>query len=376
MAIENKIFSGTVGNEYKGYIKFDKDMVSIFDTTAKTASDKASTTNLLVYVLNDLNYALENNPELKELTIEIEMEDVKKALYYNPLTRKTSYTGTTKDRQTKIDKAMKLIEDLKKVSGVYVFRRKDIQFIPVYSIIQVSTEDMNAPVVMKLNSDFINYFNEVRNRDGVNGTYGKLYFDIMLALSTYYQKIVYAYIAGELEKYDSTNWTNVISLIKHMGVKHRDLKQRVEEAIIAINKVVEYKREKYQLFIPKYKVEWKHLDPNVTTGPNAKLLQFKFSIDFEDVKANKDKYKKKESYEQIICDFTNYEPLRESLRQWISKGKEANELPSMKSFKTQLENLREGVGEDEAILDIIEQAEIYGNYRSLGYKKEVAEHRI
>ena len=366
MAIENKIFSGTVGNEYKGYIKFDKDMVSIFDTTAKTASDKASTTNLLVYVLNDLNYALENNPELKGLTIEIEMEDVKKALYYNPLTRKTSYTGTTKDRQTKIDKAMKLIEDLKKVSGVYVFRRKDIQFIPVYSIIQVSTEDMNAPVVMKLNSDFINYFNEVRNRDGVNGTYGKLYFDIMLALSTYYQKIVYAYIAGELEKYDSTNWTNVISLIKHMGVKHRDLKQRVEEAIIAINKVVEYKREKYQLFIPKYKVEWKHLDPNVTTGPNAKLLQFKFSIDFEDVKANKNKYDKKASYEQIICEFTNDEELREALREFIKDSIQAENYISVESFKTQLNSLSDL--DKGQLMEYIRELILVGNHRSFGYK--------
>ena len=40
MAIENKIFSGVVDNEYSGYIKFDRDMIGIFETTAKTEKRK------------------------------------------------------------------------------------------------------------------------------------------------------------------------------------------------------------------------------------------------------------------------------------------------------------------------------------------------
>lgn len=335
MGFNYEIASGKKDGKYKGYIKFDKDMINIFHSTAKSDKDKVGTTNLLVYVLNEINSKLNNNEDVENMVIEIDRQEIEEAIYRNPLTGKKKYDGNKNMKENKIKKAKELIDVLKEVSGVYVAVVNKITFVPFYSLISASTVDDTEPVTMKINPEFIDYFNKVRNRDGINETYGKLYFDIMLSLSTYNQKIIYAYLSSytaQFEKHHHTNPTNIDALNKYIGnYKGTEFKDRVQDALDAINKVIKYKREKYNLFIPIYKVEWKQEDNNKKSGPTSRTTQFRFVIDEDDYKENK--YKLTSIYD--IANSVYDEDLASELCQFLDNLRENNKsLPNKQSFDT------------------------------------------
>ena len=389
-------------NKENGFLKMDEKMISIFNIRPipgkKVARrDRGEEVNLFVFICSELGKAIceakDNGEDLTHFTLEVPYKQIHQVLFERPVSGEV----------VTVKKLMDVVEKINSLEGVTMMtyqdpksKEKNIIYdkMQIYSRIQIEGQAKHydkAIFKVKLCEDFINYYKEVlsRRRD-----YFKLELDIMFSLTTKNSKIVYAYLSryhDQMNKHWSTNPTGIDKLMFYLDntaysngdewvfkMNAEQLKNIVENALKDINEVIIMKRKKYGVDIPIYDKEWIKVDPNAVRGPKTRIKEVRFFYVDEGKKIdlNRLKYNKENSYEQIICDFTNYEPLRESLRQWISKGKEANELPSMKSFKTQLENLREGAGEDEAILDIIEQAEIYGNYRSLGYKKEVAEHRI
>ena len=340
MPFNNEILSGKRNGKYQGYIKFDKNMMNLFYSTAETEKDKVGTTNLLVYVLNEINFKLNNREDEENMIIYIDRKDIEEAIYRDPLKGKKKHDKDNNTKQAKIDKAKKLIDVLKDVSGVYVALVNQIRFVPFYSLITVSLEDETEPVSMEINPKFIEYFQTVRNRDGINETYGKLYFDIMLSLSTYNQKIVYAYLASytaQFEQHHHTNWTNINVLSKYIGdYKGVQFKDRIQEALNAINKLIKYKREKYKLFIPTYKVEWQQVDDSKKSGPTAKTTQFRFIVDEDDYKENK--YRLTNIYD--IANNVQNESLAQILCQFLDNlNKLGKDLPNKKSFETQVNKL-------------------------------------
>lgn len=337
MGFNYEIASGKKDGKYQGYIKFDKDMINIFHSTAKSDKDKVGTTNLLVYVLNEINSKLNNNEDVENMVIEIDRKEIEEAIYRNPLTGKKKYDRGKNAKENKIKKARELIDVLKEISGVYVAVVNKITFVPFYSLISASTVDDTEPVIMEINPKFIEYFKTVRNRDGINETYGKLYFDIMLSLSTYNQKIVYAYLSSytaQLEQYHHTNWTNIDALSKYIGSAddtNSNFKKRVEDALAKINEISKYKREKYNLFIPTYKVEWKQEDNNKKSGPTSRTTQFRFVIDEDDYKENK--YRLTSLYD--IANSVYDKDLACELCQFLDNLKERDMcFPNKQSFNT------------------------------------------
>lgn len=388
-------------NKENGFLKMDEKMISIFNIRPipgkKIARrDRGEEVNLFIFICSELGKAIckakEKKQDLNRFTLEVPYKQIHQVLFERPLSGEV----------VTVKKLMDVVEKINSLEGVTMMtyqdpksKEKNIIYdkMQIYSRIQIEGQAKHydkAIFKVKLCEDFINYYKEVLSR---RNDFFKLELDIMFSLTTKNSKIVYAYLSryhDQMNKHWSTNPTGIDKLMFYLDntaysngdewvfkMNAEQLKNIVENALKEINEVIMMKREKYGVYIPVYDKEWIKVDPNATKGPKTRIKEFRFFYvdEGQKIDLNRLHYKKENSYEQIICDFTNYEPLRNALRQWILKGKEANELPSMKSFKTQLENLREGVGEDEAILDIINHTGAYG-YRSFGYKKEVAEQRI
>lgn len=211
----------------------------------------------------------------------------------------------------------------------------------------------------------------------------------MFSLTTKNSKIVYAYLSryhDQMNKHWSTNETNIEDLMYYLDNKKvvqndewvykmtpTQLKDIISNALDDINKVIMMKREKYEVYIPIYDIEYFQLDPNATRGPKTKITKFRFYYvdEGQKIDVNRLKYVKEESYESIICNTFEDEEIRNMLREFVTQGSEAEELSNLKSFKTQVENLKE-LSKDE-ILERVSTSILNKDYRSLGYNKQVTE---
>ena len=362
-----------------GYIRMSEEMLVVFNPleNASTARrDRGDEINILMHVLNYLNIALNNNPNLTDVVIRVTHQQFAEMLKNKPI---------TEDKIT-LNNIFEVIEKINAISGCMIFGSERIGEYKIYSAIEiVDWTPQNAVYEITLGHKFIEYYKNLRLAEK---DYFKLYLDVMLSLSTRNNKIVYAYLCRYNSQMNnpqasySTNETKVNKLKFYLDkrrtrksngdweykMQNQKVVQIVENALEEINKIIAIKREKYNKYFPLYKVEW----IKEGAGKTSPITKFRFSIDLEDKKeylANAPEQKL--SYESIICNTFEDEEIRNILREFVTQGSEAEELPSLKSFKTQVENIKELSKEE--IIERVSTSILDKDYRSLGYNKEVAE---
>ena len=375
------------------FLKMDKNMITIFNINeGASRKSRGEEVNLFVYICSELGKALTqaatNGEDLEKFTLELPYREIHEVLFNRPLLNKT----------VRVDNLMEVVKKINNLEGVTMIlyedpksKQKSILYdrMQIYSRIQIEGQAKhydNAIFKVKLTEDFIEYYKQVLSK---KSDYFKLELDIMFSLTTKNSKIVYAYLSryhDQMNKHWSTNETNIEDLMYYLDNKKvvendkwvykmstEQLKKIIANALDDINKAVMLKREKYEIYIPIYNIEYFQLDPNATRGPKTKITKFRFYYvdEGQKIDVNRLKYVKEESYESIICNTFEDEPTRNILREFVTKGSEAEELPSLKSFKTQVENLKE-LSKDE-ILERVSTSILNKDYRSLDYNKQVAE---
>lgn len=374
------------------FLKMDKNMITIFNINeGASRKSRGEEVNLFIYICSELGKALteaiKNGEDSGRFTLELPYREIHEVLFNRPLLEKT----------VTVENLMEVVKKINNLEGVTMMlyqdpegKQKNILYdrMQIYSRIQIEGQAKHydqAVFKVKLTEDFIKYYSAVLSK---RTDYFKLELDIMFSLTTKNSKIVYAYLSryhDQMNKHWSTNETNIEDLMYYLDNKKvvqndewvykmsvEQLKKIISNALDDINRVVMLKREKYGVYIPIYSIEYFQLDPNATRGPKTKITKFRFYYvdEGQKIDVNRLKYVKEESYESIICNTFEDEEIRNMLREFVTKGAEAEELPSLKSFKTQVENIKEAnLSKDE----ILERVSTSKDYRSLGYKEEVAE---
>lgn len=372
------------------FLKMDKNMITIFNINEDASrKSRGEEVNLFIYICSELGKALtesiKNGEDLEKFTLELPYREIHEVLFNRPLLNKT----------VRVENLMEVVKKINNLEGVSMMLYQDPKSkerkilydrMQIYSRIQIEGQAKHydqAVFKVKLTEDFIKYYSAVLSK---KKDYFKLELDIMFSLTTKNSKIVYAYLSryhDQMNKHWSTNETNIEDLMYYLDNKKvvqndewvykmstEQLKKIITNALDDINKVVMLKREKYGVYIPIYDIEYFQLDPNATRGPKTKITKFRFYYvdEGQKIDVNRLKYVKEESYESIICNAFEDEEIRNMLREFVTQGAEAEELPSLKSFKTQVENLKELSKEE-----IIERVSTSKDYRSLGYNKQVTE---
>ena len=377
------------------FLKMDENMITIFNINeGASRKSRGEEVNLFIYICSELGKALTqaatNGEDLERFTLELPYREIHQVLFHRPLLEKT----------VTVENLMNVVEKINNLEGVSMLVQQDPKSkqrkilydrMQIYSRIQIEGQAKHydqAVFKVKLTEDFIKYYSAVLSK---RTDYFKLELDIMFSLTTKNSKIVYAYLSryhDQMNKHWSTNPTSIDKLMYYLDNKRysngsewvfkmnaEQLKNIVTNALEDINKVIMMKREKYEVYIPVYEVEWIKVDPNATRGPKTRIKEFRFFYvdEGQKIDVNRLKYVKEESYESIICNTFEDEEIRNILREFVTQGAEAEELPSLKSFKTQVENLKELSKEE-----IIERVSTSKDYRSLGYSKNLKanpEHR-
>lgn len=372
------------------FLKMDKNMITIFNINEDASrKSRGEEVNLFIYICSELGKALtesiKNGEDLEKFTLELPYREIHEVLFNRPLLNKT----------VRVENLMEVVKKINNLEGVSMMLYQDPKSkerkilydrMQIYSRIQIEGQAKHydqAVFKVKLTEDFIKYYSAVLSK---KKDYFKLELDIMFSLTTKNSKIVYAYLSryhDQMNKHWSTNETNIEDLMYYLDNKKvvqndewvykmstEQLKKIITNALDDINRVVMLKREKYGVYIPIYDIEYFQLDPNATRGPKTKITKFRFYYvdEGQKIDVNRLKYVKEESYESIICNTFEDEEIRNMLREFVTQGAEAEELPSLKSFKTQVENLKELSKEE-----IIERVSTSKDYRSLGYNKQVTE---
>lgn len=375
------------------FLKMDKNMITIFNINeGASRKSRGEEVNLFIYICSELGKALtesiKNGEDLERFTLELPYREIHEVLFNRPLLNKT----------VRVENLMEVVKKINNLEGVTMMLYQDPKSkqrkilydrMQIYSRIQIEGQAKHydqAVFKVKLTEDFIKYYSAVLSK---RTDYFKLELDIMFSLTTKNSKIVYAYLSryhDQMNKHWSTNETNIEDLMYYLDNKKvvqndewvykmtpTQLKDIISNALDDINKVIMMKREKYEVYIPIYDIEYFQLDPNATRGPKTKITKFRFYYvdEGQKIDVNRLKYVKEESYESIICNTFEDEEIRNMLREFVTQGSEAEELPNLKSFKTQVENLKE-LSKDE-ILERVSTSILNKDYRSLGYNKQVTE---
>lgn len=372
------------------FLKMDKNMITIFNINeGASRKSRGEEVNLFIYICSELGKALTqaatNGEDLERFTLELPYREIHEVLFNRPLLNKT----------VRVENLMEVVKKINNLEGVSMMLYQDPKSkqrkilydrMQIYSRIQIEGQAKHydqAVFKVKLTEDFIKYYSAVLSK---RTDYFKLELDIMFSLTTKNSKIVYAYLSryhDQMNKHWSTNETNIEDLMYYLDNKKvvqndewvykmtpTQLKDIISNALDDINRVVMLKREKYEIYIPIYDIEYFQLDPNATRGPKTKITKFRFYYvdEGQKIDVNRLKYVKEESYESIICNAFEDEEIRNMLREFVTQGSEAEELPNLKSFKTQVENIKEAnLSKDE----IIERVSTSKDYKSLGYSKNL-----
>ena len=374
------------------FLKMDENMITIFnikqDASRKSRGEEV---NLFVFICSELSKAIaaakEHKEDLTRFILEVPYSEIHQILFNRPVSGETVTVKNLMDVVNKIHNlegvTMMIYQDAKS-------KEKSILYdhMQIYSRIQIEGQAKHydkAVFKVKLTEDFIEYYKEVfsRRRD-----YFKLELDIAFSLTTKNSKIVYAYLSryhDQMNKHSSTNKTGIASKDGIMfyldDKKYQDdngewvykmsidqLKKIISNALKDINEVIKMKREKYGIDIPTYDIEYFQLDPKATRGPKTRINHFRFFYvdEGKKVDVNRLHYKKKDSYEEVICEFSNDEDIREMLRDFIKDSIEAENYISVESFKTQLNSLSDL--DKGQLMEYIRELILVGNHRSFGYK--------
>ena len=347
MTIQNEIYSGSE----KGYIRWNKDMLTILPRTVNLVDDNGINSagmNLMCYILDDLTKKIDKDLTISKYIINLTKDDLIDIVYNDPLRGKEKRAATKGKKELKV---REMLEILASMGLIQLVTGNKIGMLSMYSSIFVDTSRSDTLMTIKLNPDFIEYYKEVKNGKYV---YSPLYLDIMFSLSTYYQKMTYAYLCAyhySMEEYGNSKPTSIDKLkpyyetanaiitraiLDKKPIPTKNLVRIVEDARDKINETIEYKREKYGVFIPKYKVKWIKKDPNATSGPNSRITHFKFSIDMADKKLNKDKYttEDKLTLKQVIDNFTQDQDILDALYAYCDEF-----TVGAKALQTMLDNI-------------------------------------
>lgn len=382
-------------NKENEFLKMDKNMITIFNIAPipgkKVARrDRGEEVNLFVFICSELGKAIaeakKHKEDLTRFILEVPYKEIHQVLFSRPVSGEI----------VTVKKLLDIVEKINSLEGVTKMiyqdpksKKKSILYdkMQIYSRIQIEGQAKHydkAVFKVELDHNFIEYYKEVLSR---RTDYFKLELDIMFSLTTKNSKIVYAYLSRYHDQMNkpksghSTNPTGIDKLMFYLDntrysngsewvfkMNAEQLKNIVENALKEINEVIMMKREKYGVHIPIYDKQWIKVDENATRGPKTRIKEVRFFYvdEGKEIDLNRLHYKKKDSYESIINNFTNDEELREALREFIKDSIEAEDYISVESFKTQLNNIKH-LDKDE-IIDRLDNAIMVCNHTTFGYR--------
>lgn len=379
------------------YIKWNVPMISIFNPyeegtkVAAAKRDRGDEINILLHIVNALQYELNLNPDITQYTIAISYSEFSNMLKWQPI----------QDNKLKFADIREVIEKVNSISNILQMRtdkRNPMTSLYIYSKIDViNWEGKDAVFNIKLNPDFIEYYKGVKF---AKDHYFKLTLDVMLSLNTRGAKIVYAYLSAYYNQmsenkhnggYYETNKTRLEELMMYLDTKRRidkegkmifkmtpkQVVQNVNRALEQINKLTEEKSAKYNEYYPKYKVTWYREDGSIYNeeeckkGKDAKIVSFRFGIDMQYEKANRNKYKTK-SNEPTVAQIINNSPFTQQVKDlifsWYKKqNDEEKACISKQELQQSIDNLT-NYEELEQVYHINEA--ISNNYRVIGRNTE------
>ena len=309
------------------YVKHDNNMLMVYyrkNLGGNGTKDRGDIVNVFTYMLNALSCELNENPDLKELSVVITQDDANNIITRDVINRKNKRINNI----TAVKEVLfNHIDNVKVINLGSVENR----VIPYFQHVAYNCESMEVEI--KFNSEFIEYFKNVKDS---KDSYSKVTTDIMVSLGTLNAKILFAYICkynDQITKKGTTNMTKIEALKQCFdknyrvengkmifSIRNNDLEATVENSITQINTMIASKNKVYGLNLPQYQMEWYRLSNYGNGVRNGELTGFKIRLATEDEliqppsntpivkenKAVKEKLKKEIKYESEIIEIMEY----------------------------------------------------------------------
>ena len=251
------------------YIKINKDMLVIY--TNKLLGDdskrnRGDIVNVIAYLLNDLSYELESNPDITHYELDVTKEEADKMLCYNVVTNK-------RKRIHNIEKVKEVVfKDMDSLL-VHDSNKKQEMKIPYFS--KVIYDESTYTLTIDYNPQFIQSFKSLK--EDKNNT-NILYLDIQTSLPTLNSKIVWTILSQwivQIDKHGRTNPTSIKYLTRHLNyTTNQHLVSTVEKCIKDINKVISEKNKNCSTKMSEYNIEWIYDDRNSSNNRKGELKEF------------------------------------------------------------------------------------------------------
>ena len=286
--------------EPKNYIQIDSDFITVMLFEDMNKENKYVIDTLL-YLLNELSSALNDDGELTRYTVHITQNEVSHILTYDVVNKK-------KRRVSKM-KELKEIIFRKLGTTVSIIENKKETKIFMFDTFQYMVDKKSISITF--NPTFISYFKRCRN---TKAGYFKLYLDVMISLSTMNSKIMYSLCSrydDQISKHKYTNATTVNMLKFYFddnkeydlefkdyrySITNQNLKKNVETSIKAINELIKTKNAVNHTNFPGYEVEWIYIKSQSSKNRNGELDKFRIKhILLESDNTSKQTPKPKES---------------------------------------------------------------------------------